>query len=118
MYAVSIEPLRGVYFLDTLPDSVRDAASKDNRWKVHEGVELDLPLNYDTWSDGAECPEQILCTAVSDPNHYRMFKYRRDIEPAEFTPTGKHFADIYSRSLGAIHETPARQAGARRGSRH
>ncbi len=98
MYAVTIEPLRGVYFLDTLPDSVRDAASKDNRWKVQEGVKLDLPPDDDTWPDGAECPEQVLCTSVSDPTCYKMFKYRKEIDLAKFKPTGKHFAGAYSSS--------------------
>ena len=98
MYAVTIEPLRGVYFLDTLPDSVRDQAAEDDRWKVEEGVELDLPLNFGTWSEGAEPPEQVLCRSVSDPKSYKIFKYQRDIDPAEFHPTDKHFAGIFSRS--------------------
>jgi hypothetical protein len=96
MYAVSIEPLRGVYFLSTLPDSVRDKAAEDDRWNVEEGVELDLPLNYDTRPDDAESPEQILCTSVTNPKHYKMFKYLRDIDSTEFKPTGKRFAGIYS----------------------
>ncbi len=98
MYAVTIEPLRGVYFLETLPDSVRTKAAEDDHWKVEEGVELDLPLNFGTWSEGAEPPEQVLCRSVSDPKLYKIFKYRRDIDPAEFQPTGKHFAGIHARS--------------------
>ncbi len=93
LYAVTIEPLRAIYFLDTKPE--------ENRWKVQEGVELDIPFNYDTWPDGEESPEQILCTSVENPLHYKLFKYRRDINPAEFQPTGKNFGGIYSRSTWA-----------------
>jgi hypothetical protein len=98
MYAVTIEPLRGVYFLETLPDSVRSMASKDKRWKVQEVLKLDLPKDYDTWPEGEDCPEQVLCTSVSDPTHYKMFKYQRDIDLTNFKPTGKHFAGAYSSS--------------------
>ena len=96
MYVVTIEPLRGIYFLDTITASLRERASKDSRIRIQEGVELDLPVNYDTWSEGAESPEQIVCTSVTNPKHYKMFKYLRDVDPTEFKPTGKHFAGIYS----------------------
>jgi hypothetical protein len=93
LYAVTIEPLNAIFFLDKRPEG--------HRLKVHEGVELDLPFNYDSWPDGAEPPEQILCTSVSDPHHYKMFKYKRDIDPSEFQPTGKHFGGVYSKSTWA-----------------
>ena len=90
LYAVTIEPLNAVFFVSERPDA--------NGWKVQEGVELDIPFNYDTWPDGAEPPEQILCTSVLDPNHYRMFKYSKNIDPTEFLLTGRHFGGIYSKS--------------------
>jgi hypothetical protein len=93
LYAVTIEPLNAIYFVSERPEA--------DRWKVQEGVELDIPFNYDTWPEGAECPEQILCTSISEPNHYKIFKYRRDIDPTEFRPTGKHFGGVYSRTTWA-----------------
>jgi len=93
LYAVTIDPLRAVFFLDERPD--------ENGWQVQEGVQLDLPFNYDSWPEGEERPEQVLCTSIAEPNHYRMFKYRRDIDTAEFRPALKHFGGIYSRSTWA-----------------
>jgi hypothetical protein len=90
LYAVTIAPLRAVFFLDERPE--------ENGWQVEEGVELDLPFNYDSWPEGEERPEQILCTSIAEPKHYKMFKYRRDIDTSEFRPTQKHFGGIYSRS--------------------
>ena len=93
LYAVTIDPLKATFFLDERPT--------ENCWQVQEGVELDLPFNYDTWPEGEERPEQILCTSISEPNHYKLFKYKRDIDPAEFQPTSKYFGGIYSRSTWA-----------------
>ncbi len=90
LYAVTIEPLNAIFFVSESPDH--------DEWEVQEGAELDLPFNYDSWPDGAEPPEQIFCTSVSDPKHYRIFKHGRDIDPTEFQPTGKHFGGVYSRS--------------------
>jgi hypothetical protein len=90
LYAVTIEPFNATFFVSERPDNTE--------WEVQGGVELDLPFNYGTWPDGAEPPEQILCTSVSDPKRYKVFKYARDIDTAEFQPTGKHFGGIYSRS--------------------
>jgi len=90
LYAVTVEPLDAIFFLAERPEGVS--------WKVQEGVWLDIPSNYDTWADGSARPEQILCTTVSDPNHYKMFKYMKDIDPAEFRLTGRHFGGVYSKS--------------------
>jgi hypothetical protein len=90
LYAVTIEPLNATFFVSQRPD--------DNEWEVQEGVELEIPFNYDTWSEGAKPSEQILCISVSDPNHYKIFKYRQNVDPAEFKPTGKHFGGVYSKS--------------------
>jgi hypothetical protein len=40
MYAVTIEPLNAIVFLAVPPG--------DGPWSVVEGVELDLPSNYDS----------------------------------------------------------------------
>ncbi|MGP0062442.1 MAG: hypothetical protein ACLQGP_02410 [Isosphaeraceae bacterium] len=90
LYAVTIEPFNAIFFVSESPGA--------DEWEVQEGAELDLPFNYDSWPEGAEPPEQILCTSVSDPKRYKIFKYARDIDPGEFQPTGKHFGGIYSRS--------------------
>ena len=93
LYAVTIDPLNAIFFVGERPEG--------NRWKVQEGVEIDIPINLADWPEGEESPVQVLCTAVSDPNHYRMFKNRRDIDFSEFQPTGKHFGGIYSKTAWA-----------------
>jgi hypothetical protein len=93
LYAVTIDPLNAIYFVSERPEA--------DPWKVQEGVELDIPFNYDIWPDNEECPEQILCASVSEPNRYKIFKYKRDIDPTEFRLTGKHFGGLYSRTTWA-----------------
>jgi hypothetical protein len=93
LYAVTIDPLKAIFFLDERPE--------EDSWQVQEGVKLDLPFNYATWPDGEDPPEQVLCTSISEPNHYRMFKYKRDIDLSEFRPTLKHFGGVYSSSTWA-----------------
>src|ERR1017187_7447002 len=89
LYAVTIEPLNAIFFLAERLDA--------DPWEVQEGVEIDIPPNYVTCSDSREHPEQILCRSVSDPNHYKIFKNKKDIDPSKFQPTGKHFGGMYSK---------------------
>ena len=63
---------------------------------VEEGVELDLPANYAEWPDGADRPEQVLCVSTTDPKNYKVFKYRREVDPAEYRPTGMNFGGLFS----------------------
>ena len=101
LYAVTIEPLNATFFLSQQPD--------DNEWQVQEGVELEIPFNYDTWSDGAEPPDQTLCVSITDPKHYKMFKYKRNVDPAQFKPAGRHFGGVYFESyVVAVYGQPAR----------
>jgi excisionase family DNA binding protein len=42
-------------------------------------------LNYDfeelhKWTEGARCPELVLCVSSDDDNYYKVFKYPQDIE--------------------------------------
>jgi hypothetical protein len=90
MYAVTVEPLNAVVFLAEPPSG--------DSWKVQDGVWLDIPSNYDSWPDGAESPEQVLCVSTSNPKHYKVFKYYKDVNEAEFRPTGKRFGGVYSRT--------------------
>jgi hypothetical protein len=88
MYAVTVDPLNAIFFLAERPEG--------GGWSVQEGVGLDVPSNLAEWPEGAERPEQILCESTSHPNHYKMFKYKKDINPAEYRPTGRHFGGIFS----------------------
>ena len=90
IYAVTIEPLKAVYFLNEPPAG--------DLWDVQDGISLDIPANYDSWPVGSECPEQILCTSTSDPRHYKVFKNAKDVDRHEFQPTGKRFGGVYSRT--------------------
>jgi hypothetical protein len=93
LYAVTIDPLEAVFFLGERPE--------ETCWQVQEGVQLDLPFNYDTWPEGEEHPEHVLCTSISEPTHYKMFKYKRDIDFSEYRPALKHFGGVYSKSTWA-----------------
>jgi hypothetical protein len=90
IYAVTIKPLNATFFLAERP--------AEGRWDVQEGVSLDIPSNYDAWPEGAECPEQVLCTSTADPSHFKLFKYHKDIDRNEFRPTGKRFGGVYSKT--------------------
>jgi hypothetical protein len=91
MYAVTLEPLNSVYFLADRPG--------DGPWTVDEGVELDLTPQCDIWLEGSPRPEQEVTVSVSDPKHYKIFKYSRDIDPELFRPTGKRFGGIFSKRV-------------------
>lgn len=90
MYALTIPPLRTMAFLAERP--------ADGRWEVQDDVEIDIPPNFSDWPEGVEAPEQVLCISTSDPKYYKLFKYARDIDPAEFKETGMAFGGVYSRT--------------------
>jgi hypothetical protein len=91
MFAVTAErPFNSIYFLSERPQG--------DSWDVQEGVELDLPANYGTWPEGGECPQEILCRSTSDRNLFKVFKFKKDIDPREFEPTGKKFGGIFSKT--------------------
>jgi hypothetical protein len=89
MYAVTIEPLNSIFFLSGRPEG--------NEGEIQEDVDLDIPCNLYLGSDGADCSEQVLCRSVANEKHYKVFKNRKDIDPAQFQPTGKNFGGVYSR---------------------
>ena len=87
LYAVTVEPLNSVFFLSERPE--------EDRWEVQDGIELDISSIY---AMGADRPEQVLCTSTSNPKHYILFKYQKDINLNEFRPTGKNFGGVFARS--------------------
>lgn len=90
MYAVTVEPLSAIFFMEERPEGIQ--------WEIQEGVDLDNPPNLWLWPDGEPAPEGVLCRSTSDPKRYKVFKYRREIDPGEFQPTGKNFGGIYSKA--------------------
>jgi hypothetical protein len=89
LYTVTIEPLNTIIFVSERPDA--------NPWEIQEGVSLDAAPLYGTWTPDRGPLEQILCVSTSDPRFYKIFRNQRDIDPAEFRPTGRHFGGIFSK---------------------
>jgi hypothetical protein len=89
MYAVTIEPLHMTIFLAERPEA--------GPWKIEEDVDLEnIPDDLDIWPEGEKRPEQVLCRSTSDgKNHYKVFKYSRDIDRSKFEPTGNNFLGVY-----------------------
>lgn len=89
MYAVTIEPLKAVFFLAEDPG--------EGPWNVEGGIDLDFPPNYDLWPEGSPMPEQVVCVSTTDPKHFKVYKYNQDIDPDEFRSTRMTFGGFYSR---------------------
>jgi hypothetical protein len=61
------------------------------------GVILDPPpAGLNIWPRGAERPQVVLCVAVDDPKHYRVYKYKRDIAEG-FEQTGRTYGGVTRR---------------------
>jgi hypothetical protein len=89
LYAVTIEPLNTICFVSERPD--------DNPWEVQEGVALDITFNFNIGPWDPEGAGHILCVSTSDPKHYKLFKNKRDIDPAQFRPAGRRFGGLFSK---------------------
>lgn len=108
--AVRTPPLDSVYFLTELPDS-REGL------EIEEGAWIDIPPNVHAWPPGIRAPEQILCRSRDDPEHYKLFKYRDEVDGDEWEETGLNFGGTFSRrswgrfaaslpSVRALHAIP------------
>ena len=89
LYTVTLEPLNTIFFVSERPE--------DNEWELQEGVALDAAPLYGRWTPDREPFEQILCVSTSDPKYFKIFRNRRDIDPTQFQPTGRHFGGILSK---------------------
>jgi hypothetical protein len=107
--AVRVPDVDSVYFLTEPPD---DRAGLD----VEEGAWIDIPPNVHAWPPGVEAPEQVLCRSSHDPKHYKLFKYREEVDGDEWEPVGL-FGGTFSKeswsrfasrldSLRALHAVP------------
>jgi hypothetical protein len=46
---------------------------------------------------GARQPETLLCQSSEDPKHYKLFKYRNEIEGSEWQDVGLDFGGTFSK---------------------
>ncbi len=65
-------------------------------WTVEPGAWVEVPINVNAWPVDMPRPEQVLCRSVEDEKHYKIFKYRDEVEPDEWTETGLTFGGTFS----------------------
>jgi hypothetical protein len=90
LYAVTIEPLNGTYFVFGRPEACE--------WEVQEGVELEITPIFGTWTPDLGPLRETLCVSNSDPKHFRVFKNSRDIAPLGYRPTGRRFGGLFPKT--------------------
>lgn len=79
-----------------------DPGTVPAEWEFRPDVVLDgVTPDLHEWPIGADSPEAVLCISRTDPKHFRVFKYRRDIDRSMFLETGWNYGGMYaaSRSL-------------------
>jgi len=55
--------------------------------QVIEGVDLDYDMEaVHSWPDGDDSPEACVGRANDNPKRYKVFKYRRELQPAGYQP--------------------------------
>jgi hypothetical protein len=93
LYAVTIEPLNGIYLVLDRPDECP--------WEVQEGVELHLTPLFGTWTPDLGPLRQVLCVSDSDPKCYRVLTNPRDRDLASLglRPTGRRFGGLFPKAV-------------------
>ena len=79
-----------IYFLTDPPDRTEGL-------QIVEGAWVEVPINVGLWPDGAPRPETVLCRSRRDPEHYKLFKYRREVDAQEWDEAGLHFGGTFSK---------------------
>ena len=97
MNAVVFEQPRMIVFsADPMPDHLRGELLGEMGATIGEGVKLEIPEDVHEWPSGADRPEDVLAVARDEPRHFRVFKYRREIDQAQYEPTGMNYAVVPS----------------------
>ena len=108
--SVRIPGMNSLFFLTGFPREPKGLEIKVGDW-------IDVPPNVNAWPEGVMAPEQILCRSKDDPKHYKIFKYRREVDGEEWEETGLNFGGTFTAeswesfarslaSLNAIHAAP------------
>ena len=87
--SVNIPGTNSLYFLTEIPRDRKELDIKLGDW-------IDIPPNVHAWPEGTKAPEQVLCRSKEDPKHYKLFKYRREIEGSDWEDTGMNFGGTFS----------------------
>ncbi len=82
MYLVKDERYGATYLVFTWEDPRREGY----RGQVSEGVSLDYNLGADVWPDGHERPELCVGRAPDNPNHFKVFRYGKDLREQGYQP--------------------------------
>ena len=82
--------MNSIYFVTERPENAPGL-------EIEEGW-IDIPPNLNEWPGGADSPEQVLCRSRSDTSHYKIFKYRGEIDLTEFEETGMNFGGTFSKA--------------------
>ncbi len=102
MFAVTSPNQYTVYFLTERPDDPLDHVIDDDV-QVQPLAQRDRSV----WPVGNRRPDKVLCRSRVNPKLYKEFKYRDEIDPAEFEETGKRFGGIYSKERWIEHKREA-----------
>jgi hypothetical protein len=87
--AVQIPGMDMLYFLTELPED-------PDGLKIELGAWVQIPSNVHAWPPSVKAPEQVLCRSKEYPNHYKLYKYRREIEGTNWEDTGLGFGGTFT----------------------
>jgi hypothetical protein len=90
LYAVTIEPLNGIYFVSDRPDECD--------WEVQEGVELEVTPIFGTWTPDRGPLREFLCVSKSNPKYYRVIRNSKEIESLGYRLTGRRFGGLFPKA--------------------
>ena len=90
--SVKIAGMQSLYFVTEAPDNL------DGLVEIDPGAWVEVPMNVSAWPEGARRPESVLCRSMEDRKHYKIFKYRDEIEGTEWEEAGLNFGGTFSKA--------------------
>ncbi len=113
IYAL-IDPKRNVIsFIKQLPRWLDAEYQQTLGVQVLHDVKLDpIPTDLNIWPDGEVRPETVVCSYRENPDHFRVFKYSKEIDKRRFLPSGRTYGGVYRIPL--FLPKPEEPAAARR----
>lgn len=65
-------------------------------WTVEPGAWLEVPVTVNEWPINHPRPDQVLCRSIEDDKHYKIFKYRDEVDPGEWFDVSLIFGGTFS----------------------
>jgi hypothetical protein len=92
--AVKVPSLHSIFFLTEPPEDRED-------FEIEEGAWIEVPMNHLLSTEDSPPHDPVLCRSREDHQHYKIFKYRDQVDETIWEDTSLDFGGTFSKASWA-----------------